>query len=77
MQSYEDASFLGQKCSTCPKQKHFWKKLLISFSSSCQPLSLGKIIKKFLLQIHSYEDAPFFGPKLPIFPNEIFFQETC
>ena len=46
IQSYEDAPFLGQKWSICPKQI-FFEKLLISFSSTYQPLSLCKISKKF------------------------------
>ena len=33
-------------------------------------------LKKFLLQIQSYEDAQFLGPKWPIYPNENFFRKT-
>ena len=43
IQSYEDATFLGPKCSICPK--FFFGKLLISFSCTYQPLSLGKFFK--------------------------------
>ena len=32
-------------------------------------------LKKFLLQIQSYEDAQFLGPKWPIYPNEHFFRK--
>ena len=76
IQSYEDVPFLGPKWSICPKQI-FFGKLLISFSSTYQPLSLCKILKKFFQRIQSYEDAQFLGPKWPISPNENFFQKTC
>ena len=75
IQSYEDAPFLGPKWSICPQ--FFFGKLLISFSSTYQPLSLCKILKKFFQRIQSYEDAQFLGPKWPISPNENFFQKTC
>ena len=74
IQSYEDAPFLGPKWSICPKQI-FFGKLLISFSSTYQPLSLCKILKKFFQRIQSYEDAQFLGPKWPISPNENFFRK--
>ena len=72
IQSHEDAPFLGRKWSICPKQNLFGK-LLISSSSTYQPLSLGKVLKKFFLRIQSYEDAQFLGPKQPTSPNENFF----
>ena len=75
IQSYEDAPFLGPKWSICPK--FFFGKLLISFSPTYYPLSLGKILKKFFLWIQGYKDAQFLGPKLPISPNDNFFQKTC
>ena len=59
IQSYEDAPFLGPKWSICLKQIFFWIKLLISFSSTYWPLSLCKILQKFVQWIQSYEDAPF------------------
>ena len=71
--SYEDMPFLGPKLSICPKQ--IWGKLLISFSSTYQPLSLCKIFKKLFQRIQSYEDAQFLGPKWPISPNESFFRK--
>ena len=74
IQSYEDVPFLGPKWSICPKQI-FFGKLLISFSSTYQPLSLCKILKKFFQRIQSYEDAQFLGPKWPISPNENFFRK--
>ena len=74
IQSYEDVPFLGPKWSICPKQI-FFGKLLISFSSTYQPLSLCKILKKFFQRIQSYEDAQFLGPKWPICPNENFFRK--
>ena len=73
IQSYEDVLFSGQKWSICPKQTFFWK-LLISLSSTYQPLSLCKIFKKFFQRIQTYEDAQFLGPK-PISPNENFFRK--
>ena len=74
IQSYEDVPFLGPKWSICPKQI-FFGKLLISFSSTYQPLSLCKILKKFFQRIQSYEDVQFLGPKWPISPNENFFRK--
>ena len=56
IQSYEDAPFLGPKWSICPKH-FFCVKLLISFSSTYSPLSLGKIFKKLLQRIQSSEDG--------------------
>ena len=72
IQSYEDAPFSGPKWSICPKQT-FFGKLLKSFSSTYQPLSLGKIFKEFFQRIQSYKDAQFLGPKWPISPNDNFF----
>ena len=48
-----------------PPNFFFWKKLLISFSSTYWPLSFCKILKKLLEPIQSYEDVPFSGPKYP------------
>ena len=48
IQSYVDAPFLGPKWSICHKQIFFWKKLLISFSSTSRSLLLNKIFKKVL-----------------------------
>ena len=53
----------------------FFGKLLKSFSSTYQPLSLCKILKKFFQRIQSYEDVQFLGPKWPISPNENFFRK--
>ena len=74
IQSCEAVSFLGPTWSICPKQ-FFFGKLLISFSSTYQPLSLRKSFKKFFNQIKSYEDAQFLGPKRPISPNDNFLRE--
>ena len=65
--------FWAKNGSFAPKKSFFWKKLLISFSSTYWPLSLCKILKKFLQQIQSYEYVPFLSPKWPIYPNEVFF----
>ena len=51
----------------------FWKKSLTSFSSTCWPLSLWKILKIFLEPIQSYEDVPFSGPKIVQFVLNNFF----
>ena len=55
--------------------KIFFGELLISFSSTYQPLLLCKILKKFFQRIQSYEDAQFFGQKWPISTNENFFRK--
>ena len=62
-----------------PPNKNFLEKSLILFSSIYWPLLLYKLFKKFLLRIQSCEDAFWAqnGPKWPICPNEIFFQNTC
>ena len=73
IQSYEDVPFLGPNWSICPNL--FFGKLLISLSSTYQPLSLCKILKKFFQRIQSYEDVQFLGPKWPISPNENFFRK--
>ena len=70
---YEDAPFLGPKWSICPN--FLFGKLLISFSSTYQPLSLCKSFKKFFQRTQSYEDAQFLGPKWPIPPTENFFRK--
>ena len=41
------------------------KKSQKTFSSTYWPLSLCKILKKFLKPIQIYEDVPFSGPKYP------------
>ena len=74
IQSYEDVPFLGPKWSICPKQI-FFGKLLISFSSTYQPLSLCKILKKFFQRIQSYEDVQFLGPQWLISPNQNFLRK--
>ena len=57
--------FWAKNGSFAPKKSFFWKKLLISFSSTYWPLSFCKTLKKFLEPIQSYEDVPFSGPKYP------------
>ena len=65
--------FWAKNGSFAPKKSFFWKKLLISFSSTYWPLSFCKILKKFLEPIQSYEDVPFSGPKWPICHEQNFF----
>ena len=71
IQSYEDVPSLGPKWSICPTQI-FFEKLLKSFSSTYQPLSLCKIKKKISQWIQSYEDVQFLGP----FPQMRIFSEN-
>ena len=49
--------------------KFFGYKPLLLLSSTYWYFSLGKILKKFLQRIHSYEDAQFLGQKWSIFTN--------
>ena len=74
IQSYVDVPFWAQNG---PLALIFFGKLLISLSSTHQPLSLYKIFKKFFQWIQSYEDVQVLGPKWPISPNDNFFQKTC
>ena len=61
-------------CPPPPQKKFFFEKLLEAFSSTCHPLWLYKILKKYFQQIQSYENAKFLGPKWPISQNENFFR---
>ena len=83
---FKTNSYSGSRVMRMP---HFWAqngpfspnnsifgKLLISLSSTYYPLSLSKILKNFLQQIQSYEDAQFFGPIWPISPKWEFFSEN-
>ena len=63
--------FWAQNTPICPKQNFLVQSIILS--STCWPFPLGKILKKFLQQIRSYEDAPFLGPKWSICPTQIFF----
>ena len=57
--------------------KKFFRKLLISFSSTYYPPSLCKIFKEFFQQSKSYEDEQFLGLKWPIPPNENLFRKPA
>ena len=57
--------------------KKFFRKLLISFSSTYYPPSLCKIFKEFFQQSKSYEDEQFLGIKWPIPPNENLFRKPA
>ena len=70
-------TIFGPKMVHLPQTNFSFGKLLILFSPTYYPLSLGKILKKFFLRIQGYKDAQFLGPKLPISPNDNFFQKTC
>ena len=65
--------FWAKNGSFAPKKSFFWKKLLISFSSTYWPLSFCKTLKKFLEPIQSYEDVPFLGSRYPNLPWTNFF----
>ena len=54
----------------------FLEKQLIKFSCTYWPLSLCKILKKFLGPIQSYEDVPFSGPKWSICSEQNFLVQT-
>ena len=70
-------TIFGPKMVHLPQTNFSFGKLLILFSPTYYPLSLGKILKKFFLRIQGYKDAQFLGPKLPISPKDNFFQKTC
>ena len=70
---YEDAPFFGPKWFSCPKQ-FFFGKLLISFSSAYQPLSLCKIFKKFLQRIQSMRMRHFSVQNGSVAPNNFFLE---
>ena len=56
-----------------PQMNLFLEKQLIKFSCTYWPLSFGKILKKFLGLIYSYDDVPFSGPKWAICHEQNFF----
>ena len=67
-------AIFGPKMAHLSWTKFFWYKPLLLLSSTYWPFSLGKTKKKkFLLQIQSYEDAPFWAQNGPLAPNKIFF----
>ena len=66
--------YFGPKIVHLP-QPFFGGKLLISFSSTYQPLSLCKLLEKFFQRIQSYNNAQFLDPKWSIPPNENFFRK--
>ena len=68
-----ECTIFGPKMVHLPQTSIFFGKLLISFSYTYQPLSLCKMLKKFLGSIQSYEDVPFLGPKCSICPTQNFF----
>ena len=64
---------MGPKWFICLKQFFFWKKLLISFSSTNWPLSFYKIFKKMLRASPELWRCAIFGPRIPQFLlNKIF-----
>ena len=66
-------STFGCKIPQFVLNKIFWYKPLLLLSSTYWPFSLGKILKKSLQRIKSYEDAPFLGPKWSTCPKQFFF----
>ena len=70
-------TIFGPKMVHLPRTKMFWEKALIfSFISLLGPFTVHKILKKFLERIQSYDDAPFLGPKLPIYSKQGFFWKS-
>ena len=67
--------FWTQNGPFAPLPPKFFGKLLISFLSKDQSLSLCKISKKSSQWIQSYEDVQFLGVKWPIFRKPL--NETC
>ena len=66
-------TIFGPKMVHLHRTKMFWEKALIFFFLSLLgPFTVHKILKKFLERIQSYEDAPFLGPKLPIYSKQGF-----
>ena len=63
--------FLAQNGPFAPNKNFLGKIFIIIF---IDPFHCAEFWKKFLQWIQSYEDAPFFGPKWPIYPNDIFFR---
>ena len=55
--------FWVQNYPFAPNKFFFLEKIIIIQLSNYRPLSLRKILKKFLQQIQSYEHAPFLDPK--------------
>ena len=54
--------FQAQDTPVCPEQIFLVQTIIIAFIYLLA-LFIGLIFKKFLMQIQSYEDAPFLGPK--------------
>ena len=74
IQRYDDASFLCPKWTICPKQC-FFGKLLLSLSSTYQPLSLCKFEKKVRPAYPEFSGCAIFRPKTATFPQmRIFFR---
>ena len=65
-------AILGPKMAHLSWTKLFWYQLLL-LSSIYWTFSLCKILEKFLQQIQSYEDAPFWSPEWSICPKHFFF----
>ena len=66
IQSNEDASFLGSKWSTCPKQKFFLKKITnIIFIYLLTPFILQNFKKNSYSQSRVIRMCHFSGPKQP------------
>ena len=63
-------AILAPKIVQFVRNNFFWYKLLLLLSSSYWFFPLGKIFKKFLQRIQSYEDTSFLGPKWSICPKQ-------
>ena len=75
IKSYEDVPFQAQN-GTFALNKIFLVQTIIITFVYLLALFIVENLKKFLQQIQSYEDAPFFGPKIVYLPQTIFFLEN-
>ena len=66
----------GPKKSNMSWTKFFWYKTLLLLSSTYWHFSLGKLLKRFLQWIQSYEDVSFLGPKWSTCLKQFFWKKS-
>ena len=66
---YEDVPFSGQKWAICHEKNFFLVQTIIIILIYLLALFIVEHLKKFLQQIQSFEDAPFWAQKGPFSPN--------